>query len=221
MSPENVFILPDGSAGSLCMGPAMDQEMIAELFDNCLAAAAVLKIGRCVCGPEVKAKRQRLAGPKIGSDGRLMEWPQEYREREPGHRHYSPLYALFPGCAITPQGTPELAVAAHKLLLSRLAGKKVNNQNSGTSEWSMSWAICLWSRLGEAQMAHDTVVALLQRCIFPNLLDSQPHVHFGRSLSNRREFRRLGRHRRDVVAESRRRNPFVACVAKGMARVAM
>jgi alpha-L-fucosidase 2 len=29
MSPENMFIAPDGSAQGLCMGPAMDQQIIA------------------------------------------------------------------------------------------------------------------------------------------------------------------------------------------------
>lgn len=42
ISPENFFGLADGKIGGLDMGPAMDQQIIAELFDNCLAAAARL-----------------------------------------------------------------------------------------------------------------------------------------------------------------------------------
>lgn len=177
ISPENRFLLPDGSAGSLTMGPAMDQQIIGELFDNCLAAAAALEIDDEFVA-EVRFNRARLAEPKIASDRRLMEWNEEQLEREPGHRHYSHLYALHPGWSITPRSTPELAEAARNSLVHRLTraqtGPKVNISDSSSVGWSLAWTIGLWSRLGDAQMAHDAVMALLKRCTFPNLLDFHP-----------------------------------------------
>ena len=47
------------------------------------------------------APRERLLGPQIGSDGRLLEWSQEFKEAEPGHRHVSHLFALHPGRQIS------------------------------------------------------------------------------------------------------------------------
>jgi len=50
--------------------------------------------------------------PQIASDGRLMEWNEEFKEAEPGHRHISHLFALHPGKQITLRGTPDMAAAA-------------------------------------------------------------------------------------------------------------
>jgi len=177
MSPENMFIAPDGSAQGLCMGPAMDQQIIAELWDNCLEAAGVLQIDDAFVR-QLRAARPRLAGPKIGSDGRLLEWQEEFREREPGHRHVSHLYAVHPGWQITPRTTPALAEAARKSLAHRLSRGQVADQvqlsNSNNVGWSLAWTVNLWSRLGEAKLAHDALLALLQRCTSPNLFDTHP-----------------------------------------------
>ncbi len=175
--PQNMFLAPDGSAQGLCMGPAMDQQIIAELWDNCLEAAGVLQIDDAFVR-QLKAARPRLAGPKIGSDGRLLEWQEEYREREPGHRHVSHLYAVHPGWQITPRTTPALAEAARKSLTHRLSSgqvaDKVQLSNSNNVGWSLGWTINLWARLGEAKLAHDAVSALLQRCTSLNLFDTHP-----------------------------------------------
>ena len=59
-------------------------------------AAAVLRIDDEFTR-EVAAARDKLLMPKIGSDGRLMEWAEEFKEAEPNHRHVSHLFALHPG----------------------------------------------------------------------------------------------------------------------------
>jgi alpha-L-fucosidase 2 len=94
------------------MGPAMDQQIIWDLFTNTLEAAAVLGIEDDFV-KEIKSARERLAGPQIGSDGRLLEWAEEFKEVEPGRRHLSHLFALYPGRQIT-QNTPDLVAAAQK-----------------------------------------------------------------------------------------------------------
>jgi alpha-L-fucosidase 2 len=177
-SPENSFVTPAGKPNGLCMAPAMDQQIIAELFDNCLAAAKVLKIDDDFV-KELKQKRERLAsGTNVASDGRLLEWAKEYPEREPGHRHYSHLYALYPGWSITPRTTPKLAGAARKSLEARLEGgksdEKVNISDSHSVGWSLAWQIALWSRLDDQKQAYDAVSALIARCAFPNLLNNHP-----------------------------------------------
>ncbi len=54
---------------------------------------------------ELIAKRARLAPTQIGSDGRIMEWLEEYQEAEPHHRHVSHLWGLYPGDEISAYAT--------------------------------------------------------------------------------------------------------------------
>src|SRR5690606_39074872 len=42
VSPENVYILPNGEAGVLCEGPAMDSQILRELFAACIKASELL-----------------------------------------------------------------------------------------------------------------------------------------------------------------------------------
>jgi alpha-L-fucosidase 2 len=145
----------------------MDQQIIHDLFTNCLAAADILGINDSFV-QEIKAARARLAGPKIGSDGRLMEWNDEFKEPEPGHRHVSHLFALHPGSQISVTETPDLAAAARKSLEYRLA------HGGGHTGWSRAWIINFWARLREAEKAHENVVALLAKSTLPNLFDTHP-----------------------------------------------
>ena len=166
-SPENRFKTPDGKTANLAMGCAMDQQIIWDTFTNCLEAAAVLGIDDAFV-QEVKAKLAKLAGSKIGKDGRLMEWGEEFEEPEPGHRHMSHLFALHPGRQITLRGTPELAAAARKSLEYRLS------HGGGHTGWSRAWIINFWARLHDAEKAHENVVMLLRKSTHPNLFDNHP-----------------------------------------------
>jgi len=166
-SPENTFITADGQRASLCMGPAMDQQIIWDLFTNVLDSATVLGIEDELVR-RVRDARERLLGPQIGSDGRLLEWSQEFKEAEPGHRHTSHLFALHPGRQISVTGTPELAAAARKSLEYRLA------HGGGHTGWSRAWIINFWARLNDGNKAHENVVALLARSTLPNLFDTHP-----------------------------------------------
>jgi len=167
ISPENRFRTPDGKTSNLTMGPAMDQEIIYDLFTNCLEAAAVLEIDDEFTA-EVKAALGKLAGPQIGSDGRLMEWNEQFEEPEPGHRHVSHLFALHPGKQISVTGTPELAAAARKSLEYRLS------HGGGHTGWSRAWIINFWARLRDRDKAHENLLALLQKSTLPNLFDTHP-----------------------------------------------
>jgi len=167
ISPENRFRTPDGKNSNLTMGPAMDQQIIYGLFTNCIEAAEVLGIDDEFT-KQVKTFRGNLAGPKIGSDGRLLEWNEELEEPEPGHRHISHLFALYPGSQISPTGTPELAAAARKSLEYRLA------HGGGHTGWSRAWIINFWARLLDGDTAGENVLALLRKSTLPNLFDTHP-----------------------------------------------
>jgi len=166
-SPENTFLTPDGNPAHLTMGPAMDQEIIWDLFTNLKQIAEELHLTDPVVD-RVREAFPLLAGPQVGSDGRLMEWPEEFREENPGHRHVSHLYALHPGRQITLRGTPVLAQAARKSLEYRLS------HGGGHTGWSRAWIINFWARLEEPDKVYDNIQALLGKSTLPNLFDTHP-----------------------------------------------
>ena len=151
-SPENSFYMPGtGKAVNICMGSTMDNQLVRELFTNTIAAAQVLNVDAEFCESLQKAI-DKLPPNRIGSDGRLMEWLEEYEETDPQHRHVSHLYGLHPGNQITPAGTPELAEAVRKSLEIR--------GDRGTG-WSRAWKINFWARLGDGDRACKLLTSLL------------------------------------------------------------
>ena len=152
-SPENSFIAPDGSVCQISMGPSHDQEIIFELFTNVLKASAILQDTDPLL-VKIESGLKNLAGPAIGTDGRLMEWAREYPEKEPTHRHISHIYMLYPGDQIDLQKTPELAAAVRKSLEAR------GDEGAG---WSLAWKINFWARLRDGDRAY----ALLKNILRP------------------------------------------------------
>jgi alpha-L-fucosidase 2 len=166
-SPENSFKAPDGRGVNLSMGPSMDQEIIWDTFTNLIEAAEILGIKDDFVR-EVTAARTKLALPKIGSDGRLMEWSEEFEEPEPGHRHMSHLFALHPGRQYTFQNAPKMVAAARKSIEYRMA------HGGGHTGWSRAWIINFWARFLEGDKAEENVMALLERSTHINMFDNHP-----------------------------------------------
>jgi alpha-L-fucosidase 2 len=166
-SPENEYQLPSGEKAVLCMGPTMDTEILQELFSRVIEASGILGTD-AQFRAQVTAARAKLVPLRIGRYGQIQEWPEDYEEVEPGHRHMSQLFALFPGAQITPQHTPELARAARATIERRLAN------GGGHTGWSRAWIINFWARLADSQQAYDNLVALLRKSTLPNLFDNHP-----------------------------------------------
>jgi alpha-L-fucosidase 2 len=166
-SPENSFYQADGKRAYVSMGPAMDQQIIWELFTNVLETAEILGIGDEFVA-RVRSAREQLLGPQIGEDGRILEWSRPLREAEPGHRHMSHLFALHPGRQFTPRSNPELAAAAEKSLRYRL------EHGGGHTGWSRAWLINFWARLLNGDEAHEHVRLLLVKSTHLNLFDNHP-----------------------------------------------
>ncbi|MEQ7009033.1 glycoside hydrolase family 95 protein [Actinopolymorpha sp. B17G11] len=146
-SPENCYLDSAGQAVDVDIQTTYDLWLVRETFDSYLRLAKR-------CGIEndltttVAELRAELDEPPIGSDGRLQEWSQEYGEPEPGHRHLSHLYGVYPGREVDPATTPELADAALKSLLGRMADG--TNPRSG---WGHAWTGCLFARLLDSERA--------------------------------------------------------------------
>lgn len=167
VSPENTFILPNGEQGANSVGVTMDNQILRDLFCQCHQAAEVLGVSDELDRQIVKAC-ERLIPTRIGSDGRILEWCEEYEEKEPGHRHISHLYGLHPSDQITKDGTPELARAAELTLRKRLEG------GGGHTGWSRAWIMNHYAKLWDGEQAHENLRQLLIRSTLPNLFDNHP-----------------------------------------------
>jgi alpha-L-fucosidase 2 len=110
----------------------------------------------------------KLPPNRIGGNGTIMEWIEDYEESEPGHRHMSHLYGLHPAFQITPDETPDLADAALKTLERRLAS------GGGHTGWSRAWLINFYARLWDAEEAYKHLQLLFQKSTKPNLFDNHP-----------------------------------------------
>jgi alpha-L-fucosidase 2 len=166
-SPENKFITKDGDTTNITMGPTMDMEIIWDLFTNTIEASRILGTDSEFRN-QLANLRSQLSPLRIGSDGRLMEWSEEFKEAEPGHRHISHLFGLHPGKQITIRQTPELAKAARKTIDYRLA------HGEGHTGWSRAWIINFFARLEDGEKAYENLVALLSKSTLTNLFDNHP-----------------------------------------------
>ncbi len=152
-SPENAFLMPGtGQPVNICMGSTIDNQLIRELFGNTMAAAKILTADDSLVF-QLAAASAKLPPNRIGSDGRLMEWLEEYEEQDPHHRHTSHLYGLHPGNQITPEQTPDLAEAARKSLEGR---------GDGGTGWSRAWKVNFWARLHDGNHAFALLKNLLE-----------------------------------------------------------
>jgi alpha-L-fucosidase 2 len=166
-SPENTFIGPDGGKYSVSMGNSMDQEITWDTFSNLLSAARELGIDDETTA-RVQAALDRLALPGIASDGRLMEWSQEFREAEEGHRHMSHLFGLHPGDQFAVTAAPGYLEAARKTIDYRLS------HGGGHTGWSRAWIINFFARLRDGARAYENLQALLAKSTLTNLFDNHP-----------------------------------------------
>jgi alpha-L-fucosidase 2 len=163
ISPENNH--PFGSA--VVAGPAMDEEILRDLFSNCIEASKVLDTDSDF-RKQLEQARSRLAPLQIGKQGQLQEWLGDWdaQAREQQHRHISHLYALFPSAQITPRSTPELAEAAKVSL---------NKRGDITTGWAIAWRINCWARLHDGDRAFSIINHLFDPSrTYPNMFDAHP-----------------------------------------------
>jgi alpha-L-fucosidase 2 len=163
LSPENSH--PFGT--SVCAGPTMDEQIIRDLFSNCIRATEILGVD-AEFRQQLEAARARLAPNRIGKAGQLQEWLEDWdvEAGEQQHRHISHLYGLYPSAQITPRGTPELAQAAKVTL---------NTRGDITTGWAIAWRINCWARLHEGERTLSIIKHLFSPDrTYPNMFDAHP-----------------------------------------------
>jgi alpha-L-fucosidase 2 len=154
LSPEVGYRYSDKVDLQSCAGAAIDQQIVHDLFVNTIEAAHLL-------GDEATAKRlapllKRLSPPvKLGKNGLIQEWIEDWQPQDEQHRHLSHLWALYPGRLIDPLTTPEWAKAAAKNITIR-----AKRRSTG---WGLAWQSILWARLHNSGLAHEAIQYLLSR----------------------------------------------------------
>ncbi|MEP7142347.1 MAG: glycoside hydrolase family 95 protein [Ferruginibacter sp.] len=177
VSPENTFITEKGDTAQVSVNTTGDISLMKELFSNCVRTAAILKIESAFTLQLKKALAGLMPYP-TGSKGQLLEWSGgEWKAVDPGHRHLTHMYPVFPGNEISPFTTPQLSDAAKIALTLR-------EKTNGT--WGFALKAACWARLGEGDSAWKTWQYQLQYFdpvtapadgnlygLFPNLFNSE------------------------------------------------
>ncbi len=174
-SPEHKFLTRDGTQAATSMASAMDMALLRDLFANVMDAGEALGVD-APFRKRVAEVRERLYPYRIGSQGQLLEFMEEFADPEPEHRHFSHLFGLHPGRHITPR-TPELFAAVRRSHEMR---------GDGGTGWSLAWKVNQWARLLDGDHALRMLGNLLTLVetsvtnysggggVYANLFDAHP-----------------------------------------------
>jgi len=162
-SPENAYIHPElNKAVRITRGSTYHTSIVRVVFETVVRGSKILDTDE-----QLRAKLEdsldKLPPLRVGADGTIQEWIEDYKEAEPKHRHVSHLIGLHPFSLIT-EKEPHLLEAARKTLEKRGFGGDVG--------WSNAWKICFFARIGDAEQAHWYLDRLIGRNAFGNLMDA-------------------------------------------------
>lgn len=172
-SPENRYKLPDGTSFMLTYGATMDIEIIMELFNACILAGKELNTDAAF-RKELEKTMKKLPPLRISKRyNTIQEWIEDYEEIEPGHRHISHLFGLYPGTTITADNKDLFTAARHTIERRRKYNEGEVKQGSYTG-WSRAWMINFYARLLDGEEAGNNVQELLAKSTLVNLFDTHP-----------------------------------------------
>jgi alpha-L-fucosidase 2 len=164
---ENTWLKPDGSKGSLCLGPTASMQMIRQLFENCLRACEVLDDA-----PGLRADIQkalpRLAPMQVSpTTGRLQEYLEDWPSLAAPQALSS--WGLICSAQITPRETPQLAAATRKIFDDGgwwRRGPKFKWTAVGS--WEGAFQANAYARLHDGDTALAILDTHLQHSVNPN-----------------------------------------------------
>ena len=170
-SPENWFYYTDENGvkqrSMLTYGATIDFQIIYALFTRTIHACSVLNQDE-VFAEELKTVLKRLPPLRVSERyGTVCEWIKDYEEVEPGHRHSSHLYGLYPADQIN-ESDPKIYEAAQKTIRRRI------ENGGGYSGWSRAWIANFYARLKDSEASMKHVRHLLSNCTANNLFDIHP-----------------------------------------------
>jgi alpha-L-fucosidase 2 len=163
-SPENAH----HPGVSICAGPAMDRQIVRDLFAWTLQAHGLLKEADDAFAKSLETMRARLPADRVGAQGQLQEWLEDWDGQAPEqrHRHVSHLYGVYPSEQINVRDTPDLVAAAQVTL---------NTRGDKSTGWATAWRLALWARMGQGERAYSVLLGLLgPERTYPNMFDAHP-----------------------------------------------
>ena len=171
-SPENLWRTAEGAAVSLSEGTGMDRWLLHETAQHLLDAAALLGQEQDPVVQRAASALTLMPGPRIGADGRVLEWHRDgLEEAEPHHRHVSHLGFLYPGDGpVEPR--QEQAVI-----------RSLEARGDEATGWSLVWKACLWARLHRGDRVQSLLELFLRDAeteegersgLYPNLFSAHP-----------------------------------------------
>lgn len=173
-SPENRWVDSRGDGVALTEGASMDRWLVRETLRGVIESSQLLGRTEDPLVTEALAALERIPGPRIGPDGRILEWHAAVPEEEPDHRHVSHLGFAYPG--IEPLDA-ELEAAVERSLEAR------GDEATG---WSLAWKACLWARLRQPARVQRLLEMFLREAedpaspgseragLYPNLFAAHP-----------------------------------------------
>jgi alpha-L-fucosidase 2 len=162
-SPENSYIHPElNKPVRITRGSTYHTSVVRVVLEAVIEGSKILGRDKQL---RTKLNKNLLKLPpfRIGKDGTIQEWIEDYEENEPKHRHVSHLIGLHPFSLVNRQNT-RLLEAARKTLEKRGFGGDVG--------WSNAWKSCFFARLGDAEQAHWYLNRLITRNAFDNLMNA-------------------------------------------------
>ena len=170
-SPENEFYYIDADGkkqeSMFTEGATIDFQIIYALFTRTAYACKLLKRDE-EFSKTLWEVLDKLPPMEISKRyGTIREWIKDYEETEPGHRHISHLFGLFPGDQIN-ESNPEIYEAAKRTIARRI------ENGGGSTGWSRAWTICFYTRLKDGENAYNHLKYLLKKCTANNLFDIHP-----------------------------------------------
>ena len=170
-SPENQFYYTDSHGNKkesmMTHGATIDFQIIYALFTRTIFACNKLNLDKAFV-EELNAVLDKLPPMKVSERyGNIQEWIKDYEETEPGHRHISQLFGLFPSDQIN-ENNPEIYEAAKKTIARRI------ENGGGSTGWSRAWTVCFYTRLKDGNNTLKHLRYLLIECTAYNLFDIHP-----------------------------------------------
>jgi alpha-L-fucosidase 2 len=164
ISPENEH----HKGVAICAGPAMDRQILRDLFRHTLTAHALLKDEDTALRQALETTLARLPADRIGAQGQFQEWLEDWDAAAPQqhHRHVSHLFAVYPSSQANVRDNADLVRAAKVTL---------NTRGDKSTGWATAWRLALWARMGEGERAHAVLLGLLgPERTYPNMFDAHP-----------------------------------------------
>jgi len=144
---------------TICYAATMDMQILHDVFGYYVESAKLLGVDKDFAD-KVSQARAKLVPPRVGKNGALQEWAEDYDELEPGHRHFSHMYGLYPGNVISAKRTPELVEPCKAVLEGR---------GDGGTGFSRGWKMALWARLYDGNRANLIFKKYVKEQAYPQL----------------------------------------------------